>query len=192
MSMADIARIAVFGTESTGKTSLAERLAQRFGEPWSREFAREFWDTHAGVITADDLDAIGRGQVANEEQAAAAARRVVFCDTELITCTLWNDVLFPGRCPAWVREQAEVRARRFAVYLLCDADVPFVPDPQRCFPDDEARAGARQLWREALVSRRLPFVEIRGSWPERERTAIAAVERVLGGLKGGAGSPSRT
>ena len=38
----------VEGDNETGKTSLAERLAQRFGEPWSREFAREFWDTHAG------------------------------------------------------------------------------------------------------------------------------------------------
>ena len=172
-------RIAIFGTESTGKTSLAERLAMHFDEPWSPEFAREFWDTHEGRITASDLDAIGRGQIANEERAAAEAARVVFCDTELITCTLWNDALFPGACPAWVRAEAEIRAREFAVYLLCDADVPFVPDPQRCFPDVETRERARTVWRDALVSRGLPWVEIRGDWPERERTAIAAVEEIL-------------
>jgi NadR type nicotinamide-nucleotide adenylyltransferase len=177
--MADTKRIALFGTESTGKTSLAERLALHFDEPWSQEFAREFWDAHEGHITAADLDAIARGQIANEEAAAAAARRVVFCDTELITCTLWNDSLFPGACPTWVREQAEQRAARFALFLLCDADVPFVPDPQRCFPDEAARQRARHLWRHALVSRRLPFVEIRGDWPDRQRTAIAAVEEIL-------------
>ena len=179
--MRDLKRIAVFGTESTGKTSLAERLAVHFGEPWSREFAREFWDTHDGRITAEDLDAIGRGQIANEESAAAVADRVVFCDTELITCTLWNDILFPGACPAWVRQQAEERARRFEVYLLCDADVPFVADPQRCFPDTLAREGAQAIWRHALVSRGLPFENIRGEWPERERTAIEAVEKILRG-----------
>ena len=179
--MRDVKRIAVFGTESTGKTSLAERLAIHFDAPWSREFAREFWDTHDGRITAQDLDAIGRGQVANEESAAAAADRVVFCDTELITCTLWNDILFPGACPAWVRQQADERARQFAAYLLCDADVPFVADPQRCFPDSSARQGAQAIWRHALVSRGLPFVEIHGEWPERERTAIAAVEKLLRG-----------
>jgi NadR type nicotinamide-nucleotide adenylyltransferase len=184
MSGIEVRRIAIFGTESTGKTSLAERLALHFGEPWSREFAREFWDRHDGTIGPSDLDAIGRGQITNEEEAAAAATRVVFCDTELITCTLWNDVLFPGACPAWVREEAEVRAKRFARYLLCDADVPFVPDPQRCFPDDEAREQARRLWRHALVSRQLPFVEIGGDWPERERTAIAAVEEILRGASG--------
>ena len=166
------------GSESC-LTSLAERLALHFNEPWSREFAREFWDRHEGRIEAEDLDAIARGQIANEEAAAAKARRVVFCDTELITCTLWNDALFPGACPKWVREQADVRARGFAIFLLCDADVAFVPDPQRCFPDDAARERARIIWREALVSRGLPAVEIRGDWPERERIAIAAVEEIL-------------
>lgn len=178
--MPEVRRVAVFGTESTGKSTLAERLAAHFGEPWSREYAREFWDARGGVITAADLDAIGRGQVANEEAAAARARRVVFSDTDLLTCTLWNDALFPGACPPWVRREAEARARRFALYLLCEADVPFVPDPQRCFPDDAARAQAGKWWREALVSRRLPFVDIRGPWAERERQAIAAVEACCG------------
>ena len=179
MKPRDVTRIALFGTESTGKTWLAERLAQGFDEPWSREFAREFWDRHEGIITAADLDAIGRGQIANEEAGAAAAKRVVFCDTELITCTLWNDALFPGACPTWVRQQAEERARQFSLYLLCDADVPFVPDPQRCFPDEASRERARVIWRDALVSRSLPTVVIRGDWAERERSAFAAVEEIL-------------
>ena len=177
--MPEVKRIAIFGTESTGKTSLAQRLAAHFGEPWSPEFAREFWDAHEGKIEARDLGTIALGQMANEEHAAMRAKRVVFCDTELITCTLWNDALFPRECPEWVREEAEERARGFGLWLLCDTDVPFTPDPQRCFPDAESRERARQRWREALVSRRLPFAEIRGDWPERERTAIVAVEAVL-------------
>lgn len=177
--MSDVKRIAVFGTESTGKTWLTRRLAEHFGEPCSAEFAREFWDSHGGVITAADLDAIARGQIANEEAAAVKARRIVFCDTDLLTCTLWNDLLFPGACPDWVRREAEKRAREFALYLLCDADVPFVSDPQRCFPDPAARERINRLWTEAVRSRGLPFVHIRGEWTERERAAIAAVDRVL-------------
>jgi len=180
--MSGVKRIVVSGTESTGKTWLAQRLAAHFGEPWAAEHAREFWDAHGG-ITAADLDALDRGQVANEEAAAAQARRVVFFDTDLITCVLWNDLLFPGRCPAWVRTEAERRARGNALYLLCDADVPFVADPQRCFPEAAERERSRELWREALVGRGLPVVEIRGDWATREAAAIAAVERVLGGGK---------
>ncbi len=179
--MPDVRRIGIVGTESTGKTRLAQRLAEYFGEPWAPEYVREFWTQHDGRITAADLDAIARGQVAREEAAAARARRVVFCDTDLLTCTLWDDLLFPGACPAWVREQAELRARSVARYLLCDTDVPFVPDPQRCFPEAAARERARQVWRDALVVRHLPFVEICGDWTAREQRAITAVEQVLGG-----------
>ncbi len=171
-------RIVLSGTESTGKTQLAQRLAAHFGEPWAAEYAREFWDAHGG-IAAGDLDAIGRGQVANEEAAAVRARRVVFCDTDLITCVLWNDLLFPGYCPPWVRAAADERARGVTLYLLCDADVPWAPDPQRCFPDEAGRERSRRLWREALVSRGLPVAEICGGWAERERAAIAAVEKAV-------------
>ena len=180
MADAPLQRIVVFGTESTGKTTLAQKLAAHFGEPWAAEYVREYWDAHAGQITAEDLDAIARGQIANEAAAVARAQRVVFCDTELLTCTLWDDWLFPGACPPWVRAEAEVRARGYALWLLCDTDIPWAPDPQRSFPNPAERDRGRQLWRKTLEKRRLPFVDICGGWAERERTAIAAVERVLG------------
>jgi HTH-type transcriptional repressor of NAD biosynthesis genes len=176
-----VKRIAVFGTESTGKTTLAQKLAAHFGEPWAPEFVREFWDLRGGKIIAEDLGTIALGQIANEDFAVARARRTVFCDTELLTCTLWDDWLFPGACPAWVRAEAEARAPGYTLWLLCDTDVAWAPDPQRCFPDAASREEARRLWRETLVSRGLPFVEVRGDWAERERRAIAAVESVLDG-----------
>lgn len=174
-----IRRIVVFGTESTGKTTLAGNLAARFGEPWAPEFVRGFWDTRRGNITAADLEAVARGQIASEDEATARAGRMVFCDTDLLTCTLWNDLLFPGACPAWIRTSAEQRARGTALFLLCDTDVPFFPDPQRCFPDPAGRRRAREIWRNALTSRELPFIEIRGDWKARLESAVAAVERLL-------------
>jgi HTH-type transcriptional regulator, transcriptional repressor of NAD biosynthesis genes len=176
---AAILRIAVFGPESTGKTTLARRLADRFGEPWSPEFVRGFWDARGGKIAAEDLETIARGQIAAEDSAAAHSRRILFCDTELLTCVLWDDLLFPGKCPDWVRAEADRRARTYALYLFCDTDLPFSPDPQRCFPDPVGRAMGRRLWRDALVSRRLPLVEVRGEGSGREAVAIAAVERLL-------------
>ena len=177
---AGIQRVVIFGPESTGKTSLAEALAAHFGEPWAAEFVREFWELRGGKITGEDLGTIALGQIANEDLAVASARRVVFFDTDLITCTLWDDVLFPGACPPWVRIEAEERARGVALFLLCATDLPFADDPQRVFPDEAGRAKCAALWREALVSRARPFVEIRGAGPERVRAAVAAVEALLG------------
>lgn len=172
-------RVVVFGLESTGKTLLAQMLSGRFGEPWAAEYVREFWEAHQGRITADDLDAIARGQMGNEDAAAGRAEWVYFCDTDLLTCTLWDDLLFPEKCPAWVRDEAERRASGTALYLLCFPDVPYVFDEQRedgtCFPEPADRERLMRLWRRTLEERELPFVEIRGGWEEREHRALQAV-----------------
>lgn len=175
-----VKRVVVFGPESTGKTTLARSLAAHFGEPWAEEFVREFWEVKDGKIGAEDLGTIALGQMANEDRAAEGARRVVICDTDLLTCVLWNDLLFPGKCPAWVRAEAEARVRATDLFLFCDTDLAWAEDPQRCFPDEAGRAMVRRVWREALVGRDRPWVEISGEGAERERVAVEAVNLLLG------------
>lgn len=175
---ADVKRIAVFGTESTGKTWLAERLARHFGVEWVPEYAREFWEQNGGVIGLEDMVPIAREQWRREDAAAARAERMIVCDTEALTTMLWSDLLY-GTCPDELRRGAERRAKTYALYLLLETDVPFTPDPQRCFPDEAGREKAARVWRGAVERRALPFVAIRGDWAERERRAIAAVEAVL-------------
>jgi len=173
----EIKRIAVFGPESTGKTQLAEKLAAQFGTAWVPEYAREFWDRE-GAITLGDIPGIAREQWRREDAAAAAAHRVLFCDTDALTTVLWSDLLY-GTCPDDIRRAADQRAKHYALYLLLDVDVAFAPDPQRCFPDAADRAKAMRVWRGALERRHLPFVEIRGDWAHREQAAIAAVRELL-------------
>lgn len=182
--MTDVKRIAVFGTESTGKTRLAEALARHFDVPWVPEYAREFWDRH-GVIGLEDMLPIAREQWRREDEAVRRqssaggdSARLVICDTDALTTMLWSDLLY-GTCPEELRREAEKRSRNYALYLLLDTDVPFAPDPQRCFPDPADREKCARVWRGALERRGLPFVVIRGDWAERERAAIAAVESVL-------------
>lgn len=174
--------MAVFGTESTGKTVLAERLAAHFGAPWVPEYAREYWDRNGGAIGLEDMVPIAREQWRREDAAAAQAARLLVCDTDALTTMLWSDLLY-GTCPDEVRRGAEKRCRNYALYLLLDTDVPFGPDPQRCFPDPEDRMKAARVWRSALERRGLPFVEIRGDWAGRECAAIAAVDAVLAGAR---------
>lgn len=179
-------RLAVFGPESTGKTWLAARLAARFGAPLVAEFAREFWDAH-GAIGLEDIPVIAREQACREDAAAAECRPLaepgpglVVCDTEALTTVLWSDLLY-GTCPEAVRREAERRCRGYALYLLLDVDVPFVADPQRCFPEAADREKCRRVWHGALERRGLPYAWIRGGWAEREAAAIAAVARMVQG-----------
>jgi NadR type nicotinamide-nucleotide adenylyltransferase len=170
-------RIALYGPESTGKTQLAEKLAAHFGAPLVAEYAREFWDRH-GVITLEDIPGIAREQWRREDEAASKADRLLICDTEALTTVLWSDLLY-GTCPDDIRRGAEQRAKDYTLYLLLDIDVPFAPDPQRCFPDPADREKGMRIWRGALERRQLPYALIQGDWAERERRAIAAITRLL-------------
>lgn len=182
--MIDLPRIAVFGPESTGKTMLAERLAAQLGAPLVREYARERWDEQGGVLGLEDMLPVAQEQWRREdaaaEQAGATGAPCVVCDTDALTTMLWSDLLY-GTAPEALRRGAERRCRGYALYLLLDTDVPFAPDPQRCFPDAEDREKCRRIWHGALERRGLPYVWIRGDWAARERAALAAIRQALAG-----------
>jgi NadR type nicotinamide-nucleotide adenylyltransferase len=166
----------VFGPESTGKTTLARRLAEHFRTAWVPEYARTLLESRGDEVRADDMDQIARGQAASEDALARNANRVLVADTDPLATLIWSDVLFGTVSPV-VRELADARAAD--LYLLTDADVPWVADPVRYLPE-----GGRKFFdrcRAELEVRGRRSVEIRGSWDERFRTAVAAVEALFRG-----------
>jgi NadR type nicotinamide-nucleotide adenylyltransferase len=167
-------RVVVFGPESTGKTTLAARLARHFQTPWVPEHARDHLDRKAARVELADIPLIARGQIAAEERLAREANRVLICDTDVLTTVIWSELYF-GECPEWVR--AEAARRRYDLYLLLDIDVPWVPDPQRDQP--HTREWFRERCRAALRARGARFVEIGGGWEQRFARAVAAVEGLI-------------
>jgi NadR type nicotinamide-nucleotide adenylyltransferase len=169
-----VKRVCIFGPESTGKSTLARNLAAHFDTVYVSEFARGLLNHKQGVCERSDIPLIARGQAAAEESLARKANRVLICDTDLLTTTIWSDVLF-GECPDWMRDAAEQRT--YDLYLLSDIDTPWIDDQQRYLPH------ARQMFfdrcREALQSRQRSYSIIRGNWAERFEQARQKVEKFL-------------
>ena len=90
----EIIKIALFGPESTGKTTLANQLATHFKTTWAPEYAREYlqdkWNKKQEICSPEDLLPIAYGQIHIENQALALANTYLFCDTcLLVTKVLW-------------------------------------------------------------------------------------------------------
>ncbi len=169
-----VKRVCVFGAESTGKTTLARRLAEELGTVAVPEYARTLLEPRGGAMEAEDMERIARGQLASEEALARLANRVLVCDTDVLATVMWSELLF-GSCPAWVREEAD--ALRYDLTIVPDVDVPFVPDPVRYRPADRAEFHARGL--AELAARGRQVLVVRGTWEERFAAARDAVAGIF-------------
>jgi NadR type nicotinamide-nucleotide adenylyltransferase len=171
-----VKRVCIFGPESTGKSTLARDLAARFGTVHVAEFARTLLNLKDGVCDREDIPVIARGQAAAEDSLARQANKVLVCDTDVLTTTIWSEVFF-GDCPDWVRRAADLRS--YDLYLLMDIDAPWVDDRQRNLP--HRRQEFFDRCRFALDSRRRPYAIVHGGWSQRFERACAEVERLLSG-----------
>jgi HTH-type transcriptional regulator, transcriptional repressor of NAD biosynthesis genes len=168
-----VRRVCIIGPESTGKTTLAGRLARHYRTVAVVEYARPLIDLYGGEVREDLLPLIVRGQAASEEALARQANRVLICDSDAFTTTLYWQLYFGG-CPDWVREEAE--RRTYDLYLVTTPDTPFTVDAQRNHPD-------RRQWffDQCLhwVERRgAPHAIVSGSWDARFEAARAAIDRL--------------
>lgn len=169
-----VKRVCLFGPESTGKSTLARRLAAQYDTVFADEHARALLDHQGGRCCEGDIVQIARGQVAAEEAMARQANRVLFCDTDPLLTTVWSQFLF-GRCPAEVHQLA--RSRHYDLYLLADVDCDWIDDGQRFLPDQRAAFFGR--CKALLDETKRPYLRICGTWEQRFRQACEAVDLLL-------------
>lgn len=168
-------RILILGPESTGKSTLAEDLANHFGEPWVPEFAREYLEKIDRPYQFEDLVEIGKGQVKREDQLAEKAKKFLFCDTDLRVIHIWSEHKF-GKTDFWVLEELEFR--RYDLILLTGIDLPWEPDPLREHPELEMRKYFFEKYRKLAEQSGIPFLTVSGDREKRLITALDAVEKL--------------
>jgi HTH-type transcriptional repressor of NAD biosynthesis genes len=168
-----VRRVSIVGPESTGKTTLAQRLAERFETVWVPEWARTMLERRGGSLDGLDWTEIVRGQIASEEARARDANRVLICDTDPIVTPLWAEALL-GTCPSLL--SAAAQGRKYDLTLLCDGDVPWVADTVRYLAGGGAAFSRR--CEDALRRASRSYRILRGGWAERESVAVGLVEKL--------------
>lgn len=193
-------RVILVGSESTGKTTLAQQLVQEYrsrggiwGQTlWVPEYGREYTEVlleRQGKIEADpdavvhsaewgaaDFAAIALEQQRQEDAAAAAGSPVLFCDTDAFATQLWER-RYLGPLSHAAKEAVPVLPRR-ALYLVADlVGVPFEQDGIR---DGENYRQVMQQWFvEDLTADGQHWALVTGNEEERLGRSILLVDEVL-------------
>ncbi|MPL99166.1 hypothetical protein SDC9_45382 [bioreactor metagenome] len=173
MLKSDSIRIAITGPESTGKSTLTEYLAGRFGGVFVPEYAREYIDQLSRDYCYEDILKIAQTQMQLED-AAAENSNIVFCDTELLVTKIWCDDKF-GKCHDWILE--ELKKKKYGLVLLCNTDLPWEPDPQREDPD--RREYLMGLYAEQTKLFYSNIIVVTGIGEERLQMAYDAVNKMI-------------
>ena len=168
-------RVCVTGPESTGKTTLARRLAEHLHTEWVREASRGYAERVARALTFADVEPIAREHIALAEASAMRVRarggQSLVLDTDLMSTIVYARHYF-GSPSRWLHREA--RARRADVYLLCDVDVPWIPDGIRDRPAN--REAMFDLFGEALAEVGARVIIVAGDWESRWDIAVRAAQ----------------
>jgi NadR type nicotinamide-nucleotide adenylyltransferase len=163
--------ICLIGAECTGKTTLAQALAERLGGLWVPEYLRSFSDLHGRTPECHEQLGILREQVRQEtatlESVRGQAHAWVFCDTTPLLTAVYSDHVFGDES---LYPLAQGLHARYALTLLLEPDIPWVADGlQREGPQQRAAVHARI--EQALDAWQLQYVRLAGTHAQRLLTA---------------------
>ena len=180
-------KIGIIGPESTGKSSLGQYLAKRYGAIYVPEYARDYVAALRRPYTYEDVCHIARKQI-EEIRAVVSGQwlvgssqttkwsdsetviqrsgqttkwsnsNVIFFDTELIVTRVWFDYVY-GAAPDWLL--AAMQQYKMDTYLLTYPDIPWIPDPTRENGSDEMRLQLFHRYEQEIQALDVPYYIIR-------------------------------
>ena len=169
-------RIAILGTEASGKSTLAAALAEHYGTVWVPEYLREFVDTEGRVPVETDQIHIARMQLVRESAAVQSATRYLFCDTTPLMTAVYSIHYFGG-IDAQLAALAETHVQDYDLTLVAAPDMPWEADGLMR-DNDEVRQTINRILLEELAARGIPYVPAGGSVEQRVAQVADALARL--------------
>jgi nicotinamide riboside kinase len=199
--METIKKIVIIGPESTGKSTLCEKLAAHYQTLWVPEYAREYLEKHGTDYSYEDLLTIAKGQIELEERISSKFKvqsskfkvqnpiqnsqsstlnpqpsTLLFIDTDMYVMKVWAEYVF-NNCHNWILNR--IAERKYDLYLLCDVDLPWIEDKLREYPDAGIRKKLFYFYKELMTSQSTPWHIISGNYEQRLQNAINAINETF-------------
>lgn len=169
-----IIKIALFGPESTGKTTLAKQLAEYFKTAWVPEYARNYlqekWDQTGQICGVNDMLPIAYGQTKLENDSLLVANKFLFCDTNLMVTKVFSEMYYKFCDPILNKTALE---HEYDLFFLTYIDVPWEKDDLRDKPDE--RESVFAAFKQTLIDNNKPYITLSGNKDLRLNRAISII-----------------
>ena len=166
--------ICLHGAESTGKSTLAPRLAFKLGALVVPEYGRTYAEANGTEFDEVDLLAIFDGHRAATDAALAKAPDWLVSDTDPLMTQAWAIMLLGRRLP-----EIDAWGAVADLYLVPAMDLPWQEDGTRLFGSDLARRQFMDVALAELERRQLRWAWVEGEGDARLQSALAAIAAEL-------------
>ena len=163
--------VVITGPESSGKTTLANQLAEYWKTPLVGEVARDYLNGKDSYQRRDLLE-IAKQQHKQEQQLLSNFPDKIVCDTDLLVIMIWSEVKY-GQCDPWIYDAFDhsIKQKAFSrYYYLCDSTIPWQADRLRENPDN--RHELFNLYLQKLEEYQLSHSIVKGEPQERLRQVL--------------------
>ncbi len=167
-----VKKICFYGPESTGKSTMAQRMAEIYHTEFVPEVARELITSNE--FTVKDILRIGHAQTKRVIDKTRTANKILFCDTDVITTQIYSEH-YLDTIPPELYELEEVV--KYDQYFLLDIDVKWVEDGLRDLGD--RRKEMYEVFKDKLDRRSIPYLKVSGSYEEREEYIRSVIDKML-------------
>lgn len=174
-----IKKVAIIGTESTGKSTLTRNLAKIYNTEYVEEYGRticEEFNGCDGILPDEIYPTIAYGHKMKEYELTKKANKVLFIDSEAVITQYYSE-LYNGINQPVLDEIA--KNQNYDLYLFLEPDVKWVDDGLRVHGSDEQRIMNNNRLKAMFDERGIKYVCINGDYLNRFNTACKLVERLL-------------
>lgn len=167
-----VKKVCICGTESTGKSTLTEKLASHFQTSFVAEMAREIVEL-TNECTEVDLKQIAKLQAMEINKKLKTANKFLFIDTDINTTRSYSKFLFDKELLVenWIEE-----ANQCDLYLFLDADAPHIQDGTRL--DKQRRDELNIFHKKELADKGIKYELVTGNWQQRLEKSISTINKL--------------
>lgn len=177
-------KVAIVGAESTGKSTLATKLAEYYDNKgldaglileYAREWIDEMLDGDMDRLKFKHITHFGEVQMSLVRIAERIDEHdIIFSDTDAIVSSVFQQVYYGKVDEKLIKEAND---EKWDLVLFTQTDVPWVDDGQRNLSDK--REEINNMFKEELIKRKMNYVEVKGNWEERFNIAINSIDHII-------------
>ena len=166
-------KICIVGTESTGKSTITQRLAEFYQTNFVSEVAREIFGKTDEVVF-EDLIKIAEAHSNEIVNKSKNANKLLFIDTDINITKSYSRYLFDKEL---LVNNEIISINKSDLYLFFASDCQYVQDGTRLI--QECRLELEESHKSLLQENNIEFIEIKGNFEEKYNTSLQIINSAI-------------